>query len=193
MGEAEVLETADLSSMGGKVCTAAAVALAVLALAPSAGAVMVTERNPLEPSIVERINSVRRSHGLRALTVAKRLNDASNRHARSMGASSYFRHELYTPQRDRAWTPFSTWIRWYWPGPGYRAWSAGENLAWGAPDISASRTVTNWMNSPGHRANILNPLWRYIGVAAVHVDQPAGYYRSWDDVTIVAAEFGQRS
>jgi hypothetical protein len=30
-------------------------------------------------------------------------------------------------------------------------------------------------------------------VAAVHVDEPAGYYRSWDDVTIVAAEFGQRT
>jgi uncharacterized protein YkwD len=193
LGEAEVLETDDLSSVGGKVSTAAAVALAVLALAPSAGAVMVTERNPLEPSIVERINSIRRSHGLRTLTVATRLNDAAHRHARSMGASSYFRHELYAPQQSRAWTPFATWIRWYWPGPGYRAWSAGENLAWGAPDISASRTVTNWMNSAGHRANILNPLWRYVGVAAVHVDEPAGHYRSWDDVTIVAAEFGQRS
>jgi uncharacterized protein YkwD len=193
LGEAEVLERADLSYMGGNALTAAAVALAVLSLAPAAGAVTVTERNPLEPSVVQRINSIRNAHGLRSLTVAKRLTDAANRHARSMGASSYFRHELYTPQRDRAWTSFSTWIRWYWPGPGYRVWSAGENLAWGAPDISASRTVTNWMNSPGHRANILNPLWRYIGVAAVHVDDPAGYYRSWDDVTIVAAEFGMRS
>jgi uncharacterized protein YkwD len=193
LGEAEVLERADLLCMGGKVITAAAVALAVLSLAPAAGAVTVTERNPLEPSVVQRINSIRKSHGLGSLTVAKRLTDAANRHARSMGASSYFRHELYTPQRDRTWTSFSTWIRWYWPGPGYHAWSAGENLAWGAPDISASRTVTNWMNSPGHRANILNPRWRYIGVAAVHVDEPAGYYRSWDDVTIVAAEFGWRS
>ena len=192
MGEAEVLERADLSCMGGKVLTAAAVALAVLSLAPAAGAVTVTERNPLEPSVVQRINSIRNAHGLRSLTVAKRLTDAADRHARSMGAASYFRHELYTPQRDQAWTSFSAWIRWYWPGPGYRGWSAGENLAWGAPDISASRTVTNWMNSPGHRANILNPLWRYIGVAAVHVDDPAGYYRSWDDVTIVAAEFGWR-
>jgi uncharacterized protein YkwD len=193
LGEAEVLERADLLCMGGKVLTAAAVALAVLSLAPAAGAVTVSERNPLEPNVVQRINSIRAAHGLRSLTVAMRLTDAANRHARSMGASSYFRHELYTPQRDRAWTSFSTWIRWYWPGPGYRAWSAGENLAWGAPDISASRTVTNWMNSPGHRANILNPLWRYIGVAAVHVHDPAGHYRSWDDVTIVAAEFGSRS
>lgn len=193
MGEKEVLERADLFSMGGKVCTAAAGVLAVLALAPSAGAVTVTDRNTLEPSIVQRVNAIRLDRGLRPLTVTTRLTDAANRHARSMGASSYFLHELYTPTRDRAWTPFSIWIRWYWPGPGYSAWSAGENLAWGAPDISASRTVTNWMNSRGHRANILNPGWRSIGVAAVHVDEPAGYYRSWDDVTIVAAEFGQRS
>jgi uncharacterized protein YkwD len=179
--------------MGGKFVTAAAVGLAVLSLAPAANALRVSERNPLEPSIVQRINTIRKDHGLRSLTVAKRLTDAANRHARSMGASSYFRHELYTPQQRRTWTPFSTWIRGYWPGPGYHVWSAGENLAWGAPDISASRTVTNWMNSPGHRANILNPLWRYIGVAAVHVDDPAGYYRSWDDVTIVAAEFGWRT
>jgi uncharacterized protein YkwD len=192
LGEAEVLERADLSTMG-KVCSAAAVLLAVLALAPSAGAITVTERNPLEPSIVQRINTIRKAHGLHSLTVAKRLTDAANRHARSMGASSYFRHELYTPDGRRTWTSFSTWIRWYWPGPGYRVWSAGENLAWGAPDISASRTVTNWMNSPGHRANILNPRWRYIGVSAVHVDDPGGYYRQWDDVTIVAAEFGSRT
>jgi uncharacterized protein YkwD len=192
LGDAEVLETADLLCVGEKVLTAAAVALAVLTLAPAAGAVTVTERNPLEPSVVQRINAIRTSHGLRTLRMATRLNDAANRHARSMGASSYFRHELYTPHGARTWTPFSTWIRWYWPGPGYRSWSAGENLAWGAPDISAGRTVTNWMNSPGHRANILNPRWRYIGVAAVHVDEPAGYYRSWDDVTIVAAEFGAR-
>ena len=48
------------------------------------------------------------------------------------------------------------------------------------------------MASPGHRANILNPAWRKIGVSAVHVRDPRGYYASWDDVTIVAAEFGAR-
>ena len=178
--------------MGGKVLTAAAVALAVLSLAPAAGAVTVTERNPLEPSVVQRINSIRNAHGLRSLTVAKRLTDAANRHARSMGAASYFRHELYTPTRATTWTSFGTWIRWYWPGPGYSSWSAGENLAWGAPDISASQTLSRWMASPGHRANILNPAWRNIGVGAVHVYDPRGYYASWDDVTIVAAEFGAR-
>jgi uncharacterized protein YkwD len=170
--------------MGGKFLAASAILLALLAAAPTAGAVAVTDRNPLEASVVSRINAVRESHGLVPLRVVDRLGDAANRHARSMGSASYFRHELFTPQMSRDWTPFSVWVRWYWPGPGYTAWSAGEN---------PTRTVSNWMASPGHRANILNPNWRNIGVAAVHVDNPAGYYRSWDDVTIVAAEFGRRS
>ena len=43
--------------------------------------------------------------------------------------------------------------------------SAGENL--GAGD-SVGRIVAAWMNSPGHRANMMNPKWRKLGVG-VHV------------------------
>ena len=170
----------------------ASLALVALAAPSPAHALTVSDRDALEESVVSRINSVRRSHGLRPLSVVSRLDDAADRHATSMAAQSYFRHELYTPTRATTWTTFGTWIRWYWPGPGYSSWSAGENLAWGAPAISASQTVSRWMASPGHRANILNPAWRNIGVGAVHVADPHGYYASWDDVTIVAADFGTR-
>jgi uncharacterized protein YkwD len=172
---------------------AASLALAALASASPAAALSVDDRNALEASVVERINTVRRAHGLRPLRVEPRLAGAADRHASSMAAASYFRHELYTPTRAANWTSFGTWIRWFWPGPGYSSWSAGENLAWGAPGISASQTVSRWLASPGHRANILKRGWRWIGVGAVHVDQPRGYYGAWDDVTIVAAEFGSRS
>ena len=174
------------------VALAASLALVALAAPASAGALTVSERETLEESIVSRINTVRRSHGLHALTVVPRLSDAADRHATSMAAASYFRHELYTPGRASTWSSFSTWIRWYWPGPGYSSWSAGENLAWGAPSLTSSGTVTRWMASSGHRANILDPRWRNIGVGAVQVRDPRGYYGSWDDVTIVAAEFGAR-
>jgi uncharacterized protein YkwD len=167
-------------------------ALGALASASPASALTVTDRNSVESSVVDRINEVRRSYGLQPLTVAGRLRDAADRHASSMGLSSYFRHELYTPGLSSAWTPFGSWIRWYWPGPGYRSWTAGENLAWGAPSVSATQTVSRWMASPGHRANILNRAWKNVGVAAVHVDNPRGYFGNWDDVTIVAAEFGTR-
>lgn len=38
----------------------------------------------------------------------------------------------------------------------------GENIAWGQP--SAAVVMNDWMNSPGHRANILNSKYKYIGV-----------------------------
>ena len=171
---------------------ALALALVALAAPSSASALSISDKNTLEASVVARINTVRKDYGLRPLTVADRLANAADRHAESMAYESYFAHELFTPDRSTRWSSFGTWIRWYWPGPGYSSWSAGENLAWGAPEITAYQTVNRWMNSSGHRANNLNRSWRNIGVAAVHVRDPRGYYGSWDDVTIVAAEFGTR-
>jgi len=109
-----------------------------------------------------------------------------------MAVTSYFRHELYTPARSTDWTPFGTWIRWYWPGPGYVAWTAGENLAWAAPDATPAQVVNWWMNSPGHRANLLGA-WNRVGVAIIRVSSPGGFYRAYSQVTIVVADFGKRT
>jgi uncharacterized protein YkwD len=159
----------------------------------ASAAATVTAKDTMEPAVVERINDIRAAHGLRRLTAAGDLSSAAVRHANSMSARGYFKHELYTPSRSVNWTPYGTWIRWYWPGPGYTSWATGENLAWGAPDLSARQAVSRWMNSAPHRANILTASWRRIGVAAVHVSDPLGYFGSWSDVTIVVAEFGRRS
>ena len=43
--------------------------------------------------------------------------------------------------------------------------------------VDPSRAIDLWMNSPEHRANILTPRWREIGVAAVHVDERPGRLR----------------
>jgi uncharacterized protein YkwD len=174
----------------GRILIATIVAAsALLALSGVAGAATVQPRNTIEPTLVDRINDVRAAHGLRALRVSSQLTDAATRHANSMGYKGYFRHEL---KRRGTWYAFGTWIRWYWPGPGYTSWGAGENLAWGAPSLGARQTVTMWMNSAPHRANLLGS-WRYVGVAMVHVTLPAGYYRDYPEVTIAAAEFGRRS
>ncbi len=45
--------------------------------------------------------------------------------------------------------------------------NVGENLAMG-DFVSDADVVRGWMNSPGHRANILNPLYTEIGIAAVY-------------------------
>ncbi|HYY32964.1 MAG TPA: CAP domain-containing protein [Gaiellaceae bacterium] len=157
--------------------------------AASAAAATITPRDSLEPTLVTRINQVRAAHGLRVLRTASLLTSAATRHANSMGKLGYFRHEL---RFKSTWRSFGTWIHWYWPGPGYGSWTAGENLGWGAPDVTAAQMVNWWMNSPGHRANVLGK-WRYVGVSIVHVTAPAGYYRDYPELTIIAAEFGKRS
>jgi uncharacterized protein YkwD len=47
-------------------------------------------------------------------------------------------------------------------------WVVGENLAWGSGALSTPQAIVNgWMNSPGHRANVLAPDYKDIGLAAV--------------------------
>jgi uncharacterized protein YkwD len=180
--------------MGKRLALGTALVACVLAfLSGPASAAVVTHKDALEKALVTRINQVRKNHGLRPLRGVPRLTRAATRHAGSMASASYFRHELFTPARPIDWTAFGTWIRWFYPGPGYRSWSAGENLAWGAPDLTARQAVRRWLASPGHRANLLNRSWRNVGVSVVHVTNAGGYFSSWADVTIVAAEFGRRS
>ena len=167
----------------------AIVLTALLGSAARADAANVLQRNSVEPNLVDEINAVRRHHGLRALKFSDRLTHAAQRHATNMAWKGYFKHDF---KREGDWYGFGTWIRWYWPGPGYTSWTAGENLAWGAPGLGASKAVTWWMNSPGHRANILGK-WSRVGVGIVHVTNPGGYFNAYSDVTIIAAEFGRRS
>jgi uncharacterized protein YkwD len=45
------------------------------------------------------------------------------------------------------------------------AWSLGENLAWGTGTLATPREIMNaWMNSPGHRANVVKRSYREIGI-----------------------------
>jgi uncharacterized protein YkwD len=168
--------------------------LLTLALAGTAASATptVTALDAREMTVVDRINQVRAANGLRPLAVAYRLTNAATRHANSMAKYGYAKHYLYTPTLATTWTPISTWIRWYWPGPGFTSWAAGENLAWGAPDLTVTRAMSFWVNSAPHRANILGNFNR-IGVAAVHVRNPGGSFRLYDDVTFYAVEFGRRS
>jgi len=166
------------------------IVLAALVVAAPAGATTVVQHNGAENRLVQRINHVRQNHGLKPLHVVTRLTHSATRHSNSMANVGYFRHEL---RHNGEWKSFGTWIRWYWPGPGYTSWSAGENLAWGAPGLGVRKTVSLWMHSPGHRANLLNKDWNKIGVSIAHVTDPVGYYKDYSEATIVTADFGRRS
>jgi uncharacterized protein YkwD len=47
------------------------------------------------------------------------------------------------------------------------------------------------MSSPEHRANILDPNWREIGVSAQHVASAPGAYKGLE-VTVITTDFGVR-
>ena len=57
--------------------------------------------------------------------------------------------------------------------------------------MDAARALKLWMHSPEHRANLLSPDWREVGLSAVHVDSAPGTYHGLG-VTIVTADFGAR-
>ena len=57
---------------------------------------------------------------------------------------------------------------------GYSFLTAGENIAYGFD--STEEVMRVWMNSPGHRRNILNPAYTEIGLARVNDAQGVPYY-----------------
>jgi uncharacterized protein YkwD len=166
-----------------------AVAVSVVAVVPahSAAAVRLTAEDRLEYAVTVRINDIRASRGLPKLAVRSALKTAATRHVTNMALNGYFSHSWSTG------APFGTWIAWFWPGPGYTSWSAGENLYWREADTTARQVVSAWMNSSGHRENILRGSWRAVGVGAANAANPIGVYQGASAATIVAAEFGRRS
>jgi uncharacterized protein YkwD len=63
----------------------------------------------------------------------------------------------------------------------------GENLGWGSGSLATPRAmVRSWMNSPGHRANILRPTFTEVGIAVV-TRTPRGIGGA-----TYATEFGRR-
>ena len=110
-----------------------------------------------ERRIVGLVNNVRRHYGLPHLRVSHALNRAADRHSADMERAGFFDHP------SSGGTPAATRIR------GFRhSRSVGENLAYlprGSRN-AAYTVVQMWMNSAAHRAVLLSPSYRRIGVAA---------------------------
>jgi uncharacterized protein YkwD len=139
----------------------------------------------LEGAVIERINQIRRGHGLRGLRNNGRLAAAADYHSKDMARKGYFEHDSANG------TSFWRRIERFYPSRGFRSWTVGENLLWGSNSYGAAFAVREWMNSPPHRANILSREWREVGIGAVIVASAPGEYRG-RAVTIVTADFGAR-
>lgn len=115
-----------------------------------------------EQAVLCLVNAERRAEGSRTLERDDRLRDAAAGHAKDMVRNSYFAHE------SRDGRTITDRIR----ATGYlddaNGWTVGENLAWGAGALSTPRSiVTSWMNSPGHRENLLRRAFRDAGFGVV--------------------------
>jgi uncharacterized protein YkwD len=138
-----------------------------------------------ENVLLREINQVRAQHGLPAFRSSHPLREAADFHSRTMAARGFFAHE------SADGSVFWKRLERFYPSRGFRYWSVGENLAYGSPNISAEGAVRAWMDSPGHRANLLSQAWHEVGLSAVHEDSAPGVYDE-RPVTIVTADFGVR-
>lgn len=105
-----------------------------------------------EAEVVRLVNGIRAENGLKALTANWELSRVARYKSEDMARGGYFSHTSPTYG-----SPFQM-IRSF--GLSYR--SAGENIAYGQRTPAA--VVDAWMNSSGHRANILNASYTQIGV-----------------------------
>ena len=159
------------------------VALAAALLAGPA--VAATRLSALESGLLAQINEVRRAHGLAPLALSSSLTAAARQHSSEMGRDGYFAHESFDH------SAFWKRVQRYYAARGWHSWSVGENLLWSAPTVGPGQALTMWMNSPEHRANLLNPSWRQVGLGCVHFAAAPGAYGG-RPVTILTADFGAR-
>lgn len=121
----------------------------ILALAPPVSA------GPAE-SVLSSINAARAKAGCGPLRVNPKLMAAARSHARAMADQNFFGHAGKDGSR------MSSRIK----RQGYSYRSAAENIA--AGQRSAGEVVRSWLNSAGHRRNILNCRMEETGIAVVY-------------------------
>ncbi|RSK51797.1 CAP domain-containing protein [Bacillus canaveralius] len=108
-----------------------------------------------EQQVLDLTNQERAKHGIPALKLDVELSKVAREKSRDMQAKGYFSHTSPTYG-----SPFDMMKQF---GISYK--SAGENIAMG--QRSPQEVVTAWMNSEGHRKNILNPSYTNLGVGHV--------------------------
>jgi len=127
-----------------------------------------------EQLMLELVNSARAKAGVQPLAFNSKLNASADSHTNWMLATDTFSHtgasgSTPTARMKSAGYAFTG------------SWSSGENIAWASTRSPAGyqdevRLLhTNLMNSPGHKANILNGAFREIGIGF-----KTGAYQGWD-------------
>lgn len=148
-----------------------AIAAAAALVAPAAAQASCPDEN-VEPNSVNLaemraatlclLNAERTPRGLPALRENAKLTDASQEYSQLMVDRSFFAHV----------TPDGVDLVQRLTSVGYivrdAAWTVGENLAWGTGGLATPKRIMQaWMDSPGHRANVLTGEFREVGLGVV--------------------------
>jgi uncharacterized protein YkwD len=122
-----------------------------------------------ETALVRAINVARTHRGLPALRVDPRLMRAARANSARMLRTGNFSHDDFMRRFRRF---------------GVRGKLFGENLAWGTGVLGAAEAVRMWLDSPGHRENLLDRGFRRIGIAT-----PVGRFGAVPAATLMTADF----
>lgn len=112
------------------------------------------DRNNFAEQVVTLVNRIRVANGLNKLTTYDKLTEVAQLRAKEIETN----YSHTRPDGTKCFTALED--------AGIRSATAGENIAKGYS--TPEKVVDAWMNSPGHRANILNPSYTMIGVGYVY-------------------------
>jgi len=148
---------------------------------PAAAAVRLTAS---EKAMLALINHARTSRGLHKLRVVAVLERASRSHSRDMLARDYFSHSSYGGASYQ-----TRLLSFGYSRSGCTCWKVGEIIGWGRDSAARARSVfRRFMKSKVHRAVILRPCFRDVGVGAA-----TGSLRSLTGVRMFTVDFGRRA
>jgi uncharacterized protein YkwD len=115
----------------------------------------------VEQEVFNLTNEVRREHRLRVLSRDTTLIDIARAHSKDMLKRNYFSHVSPDNKsiKERVVPAYSRSLS----RAGENIWS-GHGYDYSDSTLIARLIVDSWMSSPGHRANLLNPNFNYMGV-----------------------------
>ena len=123
-----------------------------------------------QAGVLHAINAARAAHGLQPLRLDAGLDRAAAVHTAEMLRGNYFAHGDFA----RRMSAF------------HLGGTLGENLAWGSGSAGSPRSIVQmWLASPEHRANLLRPGFRRLGLGLGY-----GAFQGQGGATVVTADFG---
>ncbi|HEY9641992.1 MAG TPA: CAP domain-containing protein [Coleofasciculaceae cyanobacterium] len=112
--------------------------------------------------VIELTNSYRLKNGLAALTENRKLDAVAQAYSQTMATQDFLAHQGL--DGSQPWDRMAA--------AGYQWSRAAENIA--AGQSTPEEVVQGWIDSPGHRANLLDPKLKEIGVGYFFLSQDTG-------------------